>query len=331
MPPAGLAPAPTGGAGREPDHDPRYAPDRASARRVWAAPSTATATARRRANPCTGRWCSRPGSPTPKRPPPSATVPAERPAGGSAACDHRSSAPRRSARARRPLDADADTVRRTYETNVFGVVAVTRALLPLIQRSAAGRIVNVSSAMGSLGEWSDPGHPVASGGCAPSFTGQASGCSGRLADRAGTPHRPLSPRDRAALTGGWHARPLRCMLESNGPGPDPRAVRRHVERGEAVPRPASGRQSPSGTRKGPDPVTNWGQDEVRAFTHDCRRRRGAVSVRWRQPARQCPLAAIADGTGARGQRAAVPEPVAHPGGYLRSRLRRRQPGFPRHT
>jgi NAD(P)-dependent dehydrogenase (short-subunit alcohol dehydrogenase family) len=54
-----------------------------------------------------------------------------------------------------PLDADADTVRRTYETNVFGVVAVTRALLPLLRRSSAGRIVNVSSAMGSLGEWSD--------------------------------------------------------------------------------------------------------------------------------------------------------------------------------
>lgn len=59
-----------------------------------------------------------------------------------------------------PLDADADTVRRTYETNVFGVIAVTRALLPLLQRSTAGRIVNVSSAMGSLGEWSDPESPL---------------------------------------------------------------------------------------------------------------------------------------------------------------------------
>jgi NAD(P)-dependent dehydrogenase (short-subunit alcohol dehydrogenase family) len=59
-----------------------------------------------------------------------------------------------------PLDADAGTVRRTYETNVFGVVAVTRALLPLLQRSAAGRIVNVSSAMGSLGEWSDGESPL---------------------------------------------------------------------------------------------------------------------------------------------------------------------------
>jgi NAD(P)-dependent dehydrogenase (short-subunit alcohol dehydrogenase family) len=59
-----------------------------------------------------------------------------------------------------PLDVDAQTVRRTYETNVFGVVAVTHALLPMLQRSAAGRIVNVSSAMGSLGEWSDPESPL---------------------------------------------------------------------------------------------------------------------------------------------------------------------------
>ena len=37
-----------------------------------------------------------------------------------------------------------------YETNVFGVVAVTNAMLPLLRRSAAGRIVNMSSDFGSL-------------------------------------------------------------------------------------------------------------------------------------------------------------------------------------
>lgn len=36
------------------------------------------------------------------------------------------------------------------ETNVFGPVAVTRAMLPLIQKSAAGRVVNISSGLGSL-------------------------------------------------------------------------------------------------------------------------------------------------------------------------------------
>lgn len=41
-----------------------------------------------------------------------------------------------------------------------GNVASNPAGTPLLQRSAAGRIVNVSSAMGSLGEWSDPESPL---------------------------------------------------------------------------------------------------------------------------------------------------------------------------
>jgi NAD(P)-dependent dehydrogenase (short-subunit alcohol dehydrogenase family) len=40
--------------------------------------------------------------------------------------------------------------RQTFETNVFGVVAVTYALLPLLRESRAGRIVNQSSVLGSL-------------------------------------------------------------------------------------------------------------------------------------------------------------------------------------
>ncbi len=43
-----------------------------------------------------------------------------------------------------------------YETNVFGVFAVTKAMLPLLRRSDAGRIVNMSSTMGSLSLNSDP-------------------------------------------------------------------------------------------------------------------------------------------------------------------------------
>ena len=38
----------------------------------------------------------------------------------------------------------------TYDTNVFGVVMVTNAMLPLLRKSDSGRIVNLSSAMGSL-------------------------------------------------------------------------------------------------------------------------------------------------------------------------------------
>jgi NAD(P)-dependent dehydrogenase (short-subunit alcohol dehydrogenase family) len=56
-----------------------------------------------------------------------------------------------------PSGLDTAVLRRTYETNVFGPVAVTKALLPLLRTSAAGRIVNMSSRLGSLALTSDPG------------------------------------------------------------------------------------------------------------------------------------------------------------------------------
>ena len=49
-----------------------------------------------------------------------------------------------------PSTASLDDVRRVYETNVFGVMAVTQAMLPLLREAAAGRIVNIGSASGSL-------------------------------------------------------------------------------------------------------------------------------------------------------------------------------------
>jgi NAD(P)-dependent dehydrogenase (short-subunit alcohol dehydrogenase family) len=55
-------------------------------------------------------------------------------------------------------EADLDVFRRTYETNVFGVVAVTNAFLPALRRSAHPRIVNVSSGTGSL-TWSTGPNP----------------------------------------------------------------------------------------------------------------------------------------------------------------------------
>jgi NAD(P)-dependent dehydrogenase (short-subunit alcohol dehydrogenase family) len=50
------------------------------------------------------------------------------------------------------------TVREVLETNVIGVLMVTNALLPLLRRSAAARIVNVSSGVGSLAHHTDPAH-----------------------------------------------------------------------------------------------------------------------------------------------------------------------------
>ncbi|GAA1982702.1 SDR family NAD(P)-dependent oxidoreductase [Catenulispora subtropica] len=60
---------------------------------------------------------------------------------------------------RPPQEEDLDTFRRVFETNVFGVVAVTNAFLPLLRRSAHPRIVNISSGTGSLGSSTSPQYP----------------------------------------------------------------------------------------------------------------------------------------------------------------------------
>ncbi len=60
-----------------------------------------------------------------------------------------------------PSETPVDAVRENYETNVFGVIAVTNAMLPLLRRSPAARIVNVSSELGSLAGNSDLNSPFA--------------------------------------------------------------------------------------------------------------------------------------------------------------------------
>ena len=49
-----------------------------------------------------------------------------------------------------PSETTLDTLRTVFETNVFGPVAVTNAMLPLLRAAPAARIVNVSSGVGSL-------------------------------------------------------------------------------------------------------------------------------------------------------------------------------------
>src|SRR5262249_13956309 len=53
-----------------------------------------------------------------------------------------------------------DVLRRTFETNFFAVVALTQALLPLIRKAPAGRIVNLSSVLGSLTLHADPSSDI---------------------------------------------------------------------------------------------------------------------------------------------------------------------------
>lgn len=54
-----------------------------------------------------------------------------------------------------------EELRRIYETNFFAVVLLTQELLPLLKKSEAGRIVNLSSILGSLTLNSDPASPIA--------------------------------------------------------------------------------------------------------------------------------------------------------------------------
>ena len=54
----------------------------------------------------------------------------------------------------------AAMMRTLFETNVFGVVRVSHAFLPLLRQSAAPVIVNVSSGLGSLAQLTSPGTPA---------------------------------------------------------------------------------------------------------------------------------------------------------------------------
>ncbi len=54
-------------------------------------------------------------------------------------------------------EVSEDILRRTFDLNFFSTVALTQELLPLIRKSVAGRIVNVSSNLGSLTNHGDPG------------------------------------------------------------------------------------------------------------------------------------------------------------------------------
>jgi NAD(P)-dependent dehydrogenase (short-subunit alcohol dehydrogenase family) len=60
----------------------------------------------------------------------------------------------------KPSDVDLAKVREVYDTNLFGPMAVTQAMLPLLRRSKHGRIVNVSSGLGSLSMANDPQSPI---------------------------------------------------------------------------------------------------------------------------------------------------------------------------
>jgi NAD(P)-dependent dehydrogenase (short-subunit alcohol dehydrogenase family) len=63
------------------------------------------------------------------------------------------------AKTSRASNVSLDEMRTVWETNVFGVLAVYQAMLPLLRKSSDARIVNVSSGVGSLTANADPAYP----------------------------------------------------------------------------------------------------------------------------------------------------------------------------
>ena len=63
------------------------------------------------------------------------------------------------AKTTRPSNVSLDEMRAVWDTNVFGVLAVYQAMLPLLRETPGARIVNVSSGVGSLTANSDPDYP----------------------------------------------------------------------------------------------------------------------------------------------------------------------------
>jgi NAD(P)-dependent dehydrogenase (short-subunit alcohol dehydrogenase family) len=60
----------------------------------------------------------------------------------------------------RPSETTLPTLREVFETNLFGVVSVLNAMLPLLRKAPAARIVNVSSEVGSIASVTDPDSPL---------------------------------------------------------------------------------------------------------------------------------------------------------------------------
>lgn len=61
---------------------------------------------------------------------------------------------------KKPSEQSLEVWRKTFETNLFGLIATTQAMLPLLRKSEAGRIVNLSSILGSIHYHATPGSPI---------------------------------------------------------------------------------------------------------------------------------------------------------------------------
>jgi NAD(P)-dependent dehydrogenase (short-subunit alcohol dehydrogenase family) len=63
--------------------------------------------------------------------------------------------------AAKTIDTTEEELQKVFGTNLFSVIALTRELLPLLKKSPSGRIVNLSSILGSLTVHANPNSPIA--------------------------------------------------------------------------------------------------------------------------------------------------------------------------
>ena len=61
---------------------------------------------------------------------------------------------------KKPSEQSLEVWRKTFDTNLFGLIATTQAFLPLLRKSDGGRIVNLSSILGSIHFHATPGSPI---------------------------------------------------------------------------------------------------------------------------------------------------------------------------
>ncbi len=101
---------------------------------------------------------------------------------------------------RQPSEQPLQQWRETFDTNLFGVVVVTQAFLPLLRKAAAGRIVNVSSLLGSLTTHSDPSSYAYS----PKFKSLPAYSASKCALNAWTVHLAYELRDTAIKVNAAH-------------------------------------------------------------------------------------------------------------------------------
>ena len=59
------------------------------------------------------------------------------------------------------IETTEEELQHVFGTNLFATIAVTREFLPLLKKSPAGRIVNLSSILGSIALHADPASPIA--------------------------------------------------------------------------------------------------------------------------------------------------------------------------